>query len=65
MSTRRTLQMTARTLTEKHTIEHYAQARGYRLTGDFLRVAIFEYIRRHKPAEGSALRTTVDDLLGE
>jgi len=49
----------------KQTLYEYAGARGLRSLGDLVRVALWEYLRRHKPAEGSELRRRIDAMLRE
>jgi len=49
----------------KQTLYEYAAARGMRSIGDLVRMALWEYLRRHKPAESSDLRRRVDAMLRE
>lgn len=61
----RVISATLDSAAHKQTLDEYAGARGMRGIGDLVRVALWEYIRRHKPAEGTDLRRRVDAMLRE
>lgn len=50
---------------EKELIGFYAQSRGHTAVSGLLRIALHEYMRRHKPADGTGLRQRIDEFLGE
>lgn len=46
-------------------IREYARSRGEKHASALLRVALFEYIRRHRPTAGTVLRERIDGFVGD